>query len=364
MSGPNRVILGFYAGEDEYAQKVWSAIRSITPRVQYFRSHGESQTPKPFSSRYAALRLPDEALIVAEVERDRLPSVLNILRTSGGAALFVARQKGTVRSDGISAEGAPDIQSWHTVLKRLAVYEAITREARADLLEANRLEHTVTESAKWLLDNAHLLRTSIAEIRRALPRGFRKRLSRFTARDGTLKVSELARSVVASSDHAIDEHTLVAAVEQYQKKAPLSIAELWVFPVMLRFAVVKALASLSERVNRQQQVRESAYLWSNRLAASARRSEQSLSKMLSLLEAGPLGARPVLRHLPRRTTPGRRDRAGAGPELDRVEERSFARRYGPCRNTSARRPSPAPSPTRLTAYARSPGSISRNSSNL
>ena len=65
-----------------------------------------------------------------------------------------------------------------------------------------------------------------------------------------------------------------------------------VFPVMLRFAVVKALASLSERVNRQQQVRESAYLWSNRLAASARRSEQSLSKMLSLLEVDPLALDP------------------------------------------------------------------------
>ena len=56
---------------------------------------------------------------------------------------------------------------------------------------------------------------------------------------------------------------------------------------MLRFAVVEALASLAARVNRQQQIRESAYLWANRLAASARRSDESLSKMLSLLETDP-----------------------------------------------------------------------------
>src|ERR1019366_10506070 len=72
---------------------------------------------------------------------------------------------------------------------------------------------------------------------------------------------------------------------EYQKKAPLSIAELWVFPCLLRFAVVEALASLAARVTRQQQIRESAYLWANRLAAGARRSEDSLSKVLSLLAA-------------------------------------------------------------------------------
>ena len=183
-------------------------------------------------------------------------------------------------------------------------YEATTREARADLLEATRLDHTITESAKWLLDNAHLLRTSISEIRRSLPRGFRRRLSRFTTPEGALNVCELARSVVATADHAIDEQTLVAAVEEHQKKAPLSIAELWVFPVMLRFAVVEALASLAARVNRQQQIRESGYLWANRLAAGARRSDESLVEDALAARSGPAGARGLFRYVSRRATAG------------------------------------------------------------
>ncbi len=285
MSGTSRIVLGFYASGDEYAQRAWSAIRSTSAKVQHFPAYAESDTAEPFSIRYATLRLPDEDLIVAEVDRDQVPAVLNILRASGEPALFVARTNEPART---AVKAAQDIQSWRTVLDRLAEYEAITRKARTDLLEATRLDHTVTGSARWLLDNAHLLRTSISEIRRSLPRGFRTRLARFTTRDGNLHVCDLARSVVANADHAIDEPTLVAAVEQYQTHAQLSIAELWVFPVMLRFAVVEALASLAARVNQQQQIRESAYLWANRLAAAARRGGESLSKMLSLLATDPL----------------------------------------------------------------------------
>ncbi len=287
MGGAKRVVLGFYAGEDEYAQRAWSAIRATHAKVQYFHSQSESGAPQPVGSRYAALRLPDEGLIVAEVDREDVTAVLNSLRTSGEPALFVLRPEPPIPAGMDEKEARSGTQSWRTILDRLAECESITREVRADLLEATRLDHTITESAKWLLDNAHLLRTSISDVRRALPRGFRRRLSRFTTPEGALNVRELAHQVVATTDHAIDEQTLVAAVEEHQKKAPLSIAELWVFPVMLRFAVVEALASLAARVNRQQQIRESGYLWANRLAASARRNDDTLAKMLSLVEADP-----------------------------------------------------------------------------
>jgi cyclic beta-1,2-glucan synthetase len=292
VNGARRIVLGFYAGDDENAQRVSTAMRVTAAKVQHFRSQGKSEPTQPFSSRYAALRLPGEDLIVAEVDPDKIPAVLNILRASGEPALFVLRPGQLAGVGAKQPQARSDIQSWRTVLDRLAEYEATAREARADLLEAIRLDHSVTESAKWLLDNAHLFRTSISEVRRSLPRGFRRRLSRFTTPDGNLHVSDLARRVVANADHAIDEPTLVAAVEEYQKKAPLSIAELWVFPVMLRFAVVEALASLAASVNRQQQIRESAYLWANRLAAGARQSGESLSRMLSLLAVDPLGPEP------------------------------------------------------------------------
>ena len=41
--------------------------------------------------------------------------------------------------------------------------------ARADLAEAARLEYGITHAAEWLLDNAYLIRSHIADIRHNLP---------------------------------------------------------------------------------------------------------------------------------------------------------------------------------------------------
>ena len=56
------------------------------------------------------------------------------------------------------------------ILTRLSHCETELANVRGGLSEAARLDHTLTASAEWLLDNAYLTRTSIAEIRRSLPR--------------------------------------------------------------------------------------------------------------------------------------------------------------------------------------------------
>ena len=64
---------------------------------------------------------------------------------------------------------------------------------------------------------------------------------------------------------------ITECLRQYQTAAPLTIAELWFFPLLLRMALFESLARLASRVSRAQQLREVAYLWANRLAASMRR---------------------------------------------------------------------------------------------
>ncbi len=283
-----RVVLGFYAGEDEHAERAWRSIRSLARRTDHYRSNGKLDSAKPISPKYSGLRLNNEDLVVAEVDAAKVPAVVNIFRTEGQAGVFVARSDEL--STPISDDERAFIYSWRGILDRLKQCEAKIKSARADLVEAVRLDHTVTESAKWLLDNTYMLKGSIAEIRRSLPRGFRQALSRFASPDGNLHVCELARSIVATADRVITEPTLAEAVGEYQKKASLSIAELWVFPVMLRFALVEALSDLAERVSREQQLREEAYLWANRLAAAARVGQESLSAILALLASQPIAA--------------------------------------------------------------------------
>ena len=74
-----RVVLGFYAGEEEYAQQAWRAIRPLSQQAHYYRSNGEVKSPTPASQKYSFLRLNDEDLVVAEVDSAKVPSVVGIL---------------------------------------------------------------------------------------------------------------------------------------------------------------------------------------------------------------------------------------------------------------------------------------------
>ncbi len=77
-----------------------------------------------------------------------------------------------------------------------------------------------------------------------------------------------------------------------RRASPFTIAELWAFPLFLRIALIEQLTDLATRVNRGQQLRESAYLWANRLANSARAGTDVFEKMLHDLEAEPIAHQP------------------------------------------------------------------------
>ena len=183
-----RVVLGFYATDEEHAQQAWRAIRQDASHAYYYSASGVTKASTPVSEKYSRLRLNDEDMVVVEVDSTKVPAVVSILRTSGEPGVFVVRpdefssSQSTVSVQkpvgaGLSNQ-EPTIYSWRGILDRLKECEAIIKSARTDLIEATRLDHAVTESAKWLLDNTYLLRGSIAEIRRSLPRGFRQALAR------------------------------------------------------------------------------------------------------------------------------------------------------------------------------------------
>ncbi|MES1261733.1 MAG: glycosyltransferase family 2 protein, partial [Acidobacteriota bacterium] len=283
------IVLAFYSGDEEYAGHAYRSIRAKTANVQYFRSNGaQANSSSQTGAKYVSLRLPDEELIVVEADPAHVPGVVTLLRAAGEPSVFFSRQE----DDSDEAVRPEAIRTWRGVLENLKQYEYTIRTARGELTEACRVDHTVTESAKWLLDNTHLLRGSIAEVRRSLPSGFRRVLSRFTAPDGNLHVCELARRTIEKSNNALTEQILIDAVAEYQIAAPLSIAELWVFPVMLRFALVEVLAGLAERVGKEQELRETAYLWANRLAAAARHGDDCLAEMLARLQMQPMALQP------------------------------------------------------------------------
>ena len=158
----------------------------------------------------------------------------------------------------------------------------------------------MTAAAEWLLVNAYLIRTQIAETRRHLPRDYPNLVPGLRARPTCPEVYDLAAGLVKGTDHSLNEGNITECLRQYQTTAPLTIAELWLFPLLLRLALFESLAGLAASVCRAQQLREVAYLWANRLAVSMRRGRQRVRHDAGAPRDRAVRAAAVLRDLPGR----------------------------------------------------------------
>ncbi len=120
-----------------------------------------------------------------------------------------------------------------------ALESAIARAVQA--FRVPRPDDTAFQKAgEWLLDNHYLCERALRQVRRELPSGFRRHLPH--AGDGSLpRVLYIARGLVQATSLELDEPTLSAFVAAYQEHSPLTVAELWALPTLLRLAVLEAL---------------------------------------------------------------------------------------------------------------------------
>ncbi len=313
-SDPVRIVLGFYSSEPVDAEKALQALSASARRsVRLFPGNGAKPRPGA-EAHYAPLRLPGESLIVAETSGSEVQTIVKQFQSVGLPAVFVLREDfvpisstpkqvvtpGVLPQDVAGGCAAPHekrdrnrsdqpqrVRSTRSALVRLRESELALDAARHDLLEATRLGHSMTAAAEWLLDNAYLIRTQIAETRRHLPRAYPKFFCRSPAQRTGTDVNDLAFHLVEATDHALNEANITACLHEYQTVTPLTIAELWLFPLLLRMALFESLASLASRVSRAQQLREVAYLWANRLTVSMRRGSKNFTEMLARLETEP-----------------------------------------------------------------------------
>lgn len=276
-----RSILGFYSAEGD-PEAAFQAVRGATRgRVFFFTPDQPVEPGRRRIERYSALRLEGEFLIAAEAEPSNVEAVVKQLQSTGSPAVFVLRED----LDSAPSPDAGAIDS-KLILSRLRDNQVALDLSRRDLTEAARVGHALTAAAEWLLDNAYLVRTQIAEIRRHLPRNFSKILP------GLAPVYELAEKLVANTEHALTETNITDWLRENQTTKPLTMAELWFFPLLLRMALIEALRQLAFRVTLAQQLRETAYLWANRLAAAARLGPEEFDRILGRMETEPVAVQP------------------------------------------------------------------------
>jgi len=289
-SKPVRIVLAFYPLEEEPIDRVWKSLQPIAEIcIAQPGGKGLPEVCRP----YEKLRLEGEALVIAQTQPLNVENVVNTLRSAGSPAIFVVRPESSEAQEvpaGDSAEEAdPAGLTRRTILARLQRYKTALTASRRDLVEANRLEHALSPAAEWILDNSYLIHTQIDEVQRHLPRDYS---AWATSGNGHGGVYSVAHQLASKNDYAVSASAIRDYLLSCQQTHPFTIAELWAFPLFLRIALIKALTDLAILVNRGQQLRESAYLWANRLASSARIGGGAFEAMLKYLEGEPVARHP------------------------------------------------------------------------
>ncbi len=195
---------------------------------------------------------------------------------------------------------SPPMKPQVSFLKQLSHYERTLENVRTDLAQAGDLEQSISSSAEWLLDNAYIIQNHIHDIRRNLPSRYHEI---FPALDGeagdfNLRILRLALEIANKTDGNITAGSMHTFLDSYQKSLPLSIAELWAFPLMVRYALIEDLAHQSLRVSQHQHDREWAHFWANRLLSAAHRCPERVPMIFSEINGkGFLGKAHFILHL-------------------------------------------------------------------
>ncbi|MGH9559684.1 MAG: hypothetical protein ACRD30_10625 [Bryobacteraceae bacterium] len=277
-----RTVLGFFtagAGDPE------NALRSLpgSAHARWFRAGGGIAPEGGRYGRYSRLRLNVESLVAAQVAPEAVESAVRSLRGAGSSAVFAIRENFPAELIGEGARKPPPL------LARLRESEREFDEAARDLEQALRLDHSLTPAAEWILDNGYLVLTHAVEIRRHVPGHSRAIRS---PGSGFADLWKLARDLAARSDCTLTAASVAESLRAFQAAAEPPMSELWLFPLLLRLALIEFLARMATEVSRSQQLREAAYLWANRLAGAARQASDEFDRMLASIDSDPAAAEP------------------------------------------------------------------------
>jgi cyclic beta-1,2-glucan synthetase len=138
---------------------------------------------------------------------------------------------------------SPLIPSRDDLLARLDDNQQQLSFVYESLGEALTEDRQLTPAAEWLIDNFHVVEEQLREVREDLPRGFYRELPKLAGGKfaGVPRIYHLAFELITHTDNRLDKTTLKAFLEEYQQGAPLTMGEIWAFPISLRLALIENL---------------------------------------------------------------------------------------------------------------------------
>jgi cyclic beta-1,2-glucan synthetase len=107
-----------------------------------------------------------------------------------------------------------------------------------------------TASAEWFLDNYYVISEARTLVRQDLSRGFVRKLVTLegAAAGYETRVGLIAAELVAEGEGRVDPERAARFLDAYQSVAPLSTAELWAFPALLRLSLIEELVDCGKQL--------------------------------------------------------------------------------------------------------------------
>jgi cyclic beta-1,2-glucan synthetase len=191
-------------------------------------------------------------------------------------------------------ERASELARTHTVgtvrprllLPRLAENRAALRAARQRFEAAARAGRPISPAAEWLLDNTHVVREHLQQIRTDLTQGYYRELPKLAGGPaaGVPRVYDIAVEIVAHADSHIDLDVLTRFVRAYQAVTVLTSGELWAVPIMLRLALIENLRRVIDQSLAAHRTREAAEACADRLTTPDTDAEGAIRAIAAALQ--------------------------------------------------------------------------------
>ena len=164
------------------------------------------------------------------------------------------------------------------LLKRLDQNQQVLLDARNILTVAVKKKLAITPAGEWLLDNYYLIEEQIRTAKKHLPNSYSRELPRLAKGPsrGLPRIYDLALEAISHGDGRMDSESLLRFVASYQTVTPLTLGELWAFPIMLRLALIENLRRVSARITDAKNHVDLAQDWANRMMEMAASDPKSL----------------------------------------------------------------------------------------
>ncbi|RPI97696.1 MAG: hypothetical protein EHM39_09105, partial [Chloroflexi bacterium] len=129
------------------------------------------------------------------------------------------------------------------ILQTPEFFESLLQRAYQHFSQVAEGELIASYAGEWLLDNYYIVQQALRQVQEDMPRRYYAELPRLASTDlqGYPRIYSLARLYTDVADRQFSLQQVSALTEAYQEHAPLTMGELWAWPVMMRVSMLENL---------------------------------------------------------------------------------------------------------------------------